>query len=117
MAALGSIFRMESMPENLPICLMKQIGALMLMRKRKSGHAKNAMDNIEKFLRGVPHLRKRLSMVLRMIRAGNLTGLDIKPMKGQEGVFRCRVGQVRILFLRKDGMNIPFAVGFRGDIY
>ena len=75
------------------------------------------MDKIEKFLRRVPHLARRLSAALRAIKEGRLDNLDIKPMQGAPHVFRCRIGPVRILFLRRDGVNIPFDVDFRGNIY
>ena len=75
------------------------------------------MDKLAKFLRGVPHLHKRLSHALREIKAGHLEGLDVKPLQGKKNIFRCRVGKVRILFIRENGQNIPFDMGFRSDIY
>ena len=75
------------------------------------------MDRIEKFLNSVPHLRKRLAKVLRLIGAGKLADLDVKPLQGEKNVFRVRVGNVRILFMRRGEFTIAFDIGFRGDVY
>ena len=76
------------------------------------------MDRVHKFLRSVDaKLRMHLYAVIANIIAGNLEGLDIKPLKGQKDCFRCRVGDVRILFLQQYGKNIVYDLGFRGQIY
>lgn len=75
------------------------------------------MDDIEKFLRSVPHLRERLVNVLRAISSGTMHGLDVKPLRGQKHLFRCRVGKVWILFIRQEGRNIPIDIGFRSGVY
>ena len=76
------------------------------------------MDIIEKFLQRVnAKLSKRLRAVLIDLKQGRLDHLDIKPLQGQPGAFRCRVGTVRILFFKtREGVHV-FDIGFRGNVY
>jgi hypothetical protein len=62
-------------------------------------------------------MRRRIENIVASIILNQLDGLDIKPLKGIKGCFRCRVGDIRILFVRKQGGNTPFQIGYRGDIY
>jgi len=58
------------------------------------------MDPVEKFLRKLS--AKRRTVVLRALKAistGNLAKLDIKPLTGKKGWFRCRTGDIRIVFV------------------
>ena len=76
------------------------------------------MDRIEKF-RGKANaaLRARMDDALRKILANDLQYLDIKPLTGQDDLFRCRIGKVRIIFQRTKAGNVVIDIGFRGHIY
>lgn len=45
--------------------------------------------------------------------------LDIKKMKGEEGVFRLRSGKIRIIYQVKETelLILVITAGFRGDVY
>ena len=45
--------------------------------------------------------------------------LDIKKMKGVEGVFRLRSGKIRIIYQVKESelLILVITAGFRGDVY
>ena len=76
------------------------------------------MDKVEKFLRKLDAKRRgKLIAVIAKIGANRLDGLDIKPLQGFEGHFRCRVGHIRILFMHSHRSNIVYDVNFRGHIY
>lgn len=77
------------------------------------------MEPIAKFLRKVDRQqRTRLQKVLRSIETNKLTGLDIKPLSGQRGWWRCRVGRFRIVFVKTNsGANIVFRLDWRGNAY
>ena len=77
------------------------------------------MDRIEKFLRKIGKKRAaRLVAVMRLIAHGQLDGLDIVPLQGHENWYRCRVGDIRIIFMRtEEGRHIVLDVNFRGGIY
>ncbi len=76
------------------------------------------MDRVKKFLRQLDSKRgKRASAVLRAIQANQLDGLNIKPLEGQKGHFRCRVGDMRFLFVRIEGQNYVYDGNFRSSIY
>lgn len=77
------------------------------------------MDKIEKFLallskkeRGV------LFKILSNIRAGELKGYDVKPLKGYKGFFRLRKGKVRIVFVKiENGNHVIVDIAYRKDAY
>mgnify|MGYP000029404866 CR=1 FL=1 len=77
------------------------------------------MDRIQKFLRTLqPKLRMRLIETLDAITANRLEKLDIQPIKGKKNWFRCRVGDIRIVFARMTpGVNVIVEVRFRGKAY
>ena len=76
------------------------------------------MDKVKKFLRTLdPKRWRRASLVLRAIEANTLVGLDIRPLEGQKGHFRCRTGDIRFLFVRLHGQNHVYDADFRGNIY
>lgn len=76
------------------------------------------MKNYLKFLGRLPKdLRERLLLVIGKIAAGDLEDLDVKVLQGSSGVYRCRVGKLRIIF-RKDVQGPEILdIGFRGDVY
>jgi len=77
------------------------------------------MDRITKILRKLPaKLRERVSEAADAITANQLQGLDIKPLKGKKGWYRCRIGDIRLIFVRTaDGQNILHDVRYRDQAY
>lgn len=77
------------------------------------------MDRVQKFLAKLDkkHLG-RLKSALRAIEHGQLRGLDIKPLSGQPGWYRCRLGKIRVIFIRAaSGKVIVYDIHFRGQAY
>jgi mRNA-degrading endonuclease RelE of RelBE toxin-antitoxin system len=59
------------------------------------------MDKIDKTLAKIPAKQRKLILqATAKIIANDLTGLDVKKIKGNSSVFRIRVGQYRIVFER-----------------
>lgn len=77
------------------------------------------MDRIEKFLRKLdPERFAKVRAVQLAIERNDIKGLDVKPYRGQKGMFRCRTGDIRILFVRTGtGENVIVDIDFRGNIY
>lgn len=77
------------------------------------------MDHLEKFLRHIDgKLRAKLLKAIYAIEAGQLAHLDIKRLKGANHLYRCRVGNVRIIFVKRpDGTYFPLDAHFRGSVY
>lgn len=76
------------------------------------------MDKIQKFLQKLTAKQRQLLLeLIGDIKILNLKTHDIKPLKGYEGVFRLRKGNVRILFAKKQKEGIILNIGFRKDIY
>lgn len=77
------------------------------------------MDRIQKFVRILDsRIRKRVEHAMEQIILGQLAHLDIKPMKGYDRLYRCRIGTVRITFQRlENGRNILLDASFRGSAY
>lgn len=62
------------------------------------------MDKLEKFLSRLKEAeRERLETAIRKILNSDLTGLDIKRLKGKKQLYRVRLGDLRIIFSRKAG--------------
>lgn len=77
------------------------------------------MDRISKFLNGLPE-KQRGSVISAIfaIERNELDHLDVKPMKGKKHWYRCRIGKVRIIFVRMDkGRCIVSDVDWRSRIY
>jgi len=74
------------------------------------------MDRIDKFLSKL-HPRDRFVILaaIKQIGNGDLSGLNIKKLKGQEGRFRARVGRHRIIFENKNGEISFLKVSKRDD--
>jgi len=77
------------------------------------------MDRILKFLRTLsPKFRQRILDAAALIIAQKTENLDVMPLKGKKNWFRCRVGNVRIIFIRlESGVNIIHEIQFRGKAY
>lgn len=43
--------------------------------------------------------------------------LDLKPVKGEEDVYRIRVGKYRVLFVKLNETVLVFRISPRGDVY
>ena len=77
------------------------------------------MDRVTKFLRHLDaKLRQRLEDVLACIVCGDLEGLDMKKLEGHKNLYRCRIGDIRIVCAKiEDGSFVILDVHFRGQIY
>jgi mRNA-degrading endonuclease RelE of RelBE toxin-antitoxin system len=57
------------------------------------------MNKIDKYIRKLlPKERQSLLGILEQIRDGDMSGLDIKKLKGYDNYFRVRKGKTRIIF-------------------
>ncbi len=76
------------------------------------------MDRYQKFLKKADKkLRKRIIEVTLLFASGAWSNLDVKPLKGFEGFYRCRIGDIRLIGHRtKDGMII-IDIDWRSSIY
>ena len=64
------------------------------------------MDRISKFLKRLSQEeRKSVSEALEGIQAGTFKNLDVKKLTGRSGLFRVRLGSIRIV-LSKEGNSI-----------
>jgi len=69
------------------------------------------MKNYLKFLgKQSPKVRKISIDAIGKISRNELGNLDAKPIKGTNDCYRCRVGKIRIIFIRKSDGNV-------GDVY
>ena len=77
------------------------------------------MDRLTKLLRKLPvKLSKRVAEAADAIVTNKLEGLDIKPLKGKRGWYRCRIGDIRLIFVRTEsGQNILHDVRYRDQAY
>ena len=74
------------------------------------------MHKIDKFLSKLDAERRgKILAVLLQIQSGNFENLDIKKLKGEEPLYRVRVGKCRIKFeTTKKGVSI-IDIDFRND--
>lgn len=54
---------------------------------------------------------------IKKIRKGERKNLDIKKMEGKHGNFRCRIGNIRIIFQQEKNEIQIKKIGYRWDIY
>lgn len=74
------------------------------------------MDKINKFARKLKDDEAlKLFSAIDLVLSNHLSGLDIKKLKGENGIYRLRLGRMRIHFLKTDHANIIIKVGFRDD--
>lgn len=64
-----------------------------------------------------PFSRNRLIQVINRIANGDLQNLDIKRLEGAANIYRCRIGDVRIIFEKTEHENVVRDIGFRGNVY
>jgi len=77
------------------------------------------MDRMQKFMR---RLSPKMYAVVRRayvaILENKLDQLDVTPMQGTKNCFRCRIGDVRIVFVRmQPGVNIIVEIQYRDKAY
>jgi mRNA-degrading endonuclease RelE of RelBE toxin-antitoxin system len=76
------------------------------------------MKDYLKFLRKLSKpLRNRLILALELIELNKLKSLDVKSLVGNEELYRCRVGKIRIIFRKTEQGNKIIEIGFRGGVY
>lgn len=76
------------------------------------------MKNYLKFLQRLPKpLRLKLIGIIERIALNDLKDLDIKLLTEKSHFYRCRVGKIRIIFIKDEQECIIYDVGFRGDVY
>ncbi len=72
----------------------------------------------EKFLLKIqPSLNKKLLPVVWKILRGDLESLDIVKLQWYDNRYRCRVGQVRIIFDHTLDHTIIIDIDFRWNVY
>ena len=74
-------------------------------------------DKIEKALRKLSEKeRQRLKDLLRLIKSGALGGLDLAKLKGTDGIYRVRKGDLRVIFRKTtNGAITILAIERRSD--
>ena len=75
------------------------------------------MNKNEKALRRLP-LKTNLKIfaIIAQIRQGNTAGLDIKKLKGNKDCFRVRIGEIRLIYLKRpDGICEIKSIAKRDD--
>jgi len=76
------------------------------------------MDQIEKFVKKLSKkLAKRIKQALLDIVLLNLINYDIEKLKGQEGLYRIRIGKIRITFQKFKEYGQPIDIDYRGGVY
>lgn len=75
-------------------------------------------DRLEKFLQRLERRkRKQLLEKINKLKNGDLEGLDCKRLVNTNGLFRLRVGKIRLIFRKKGDVVEIIDVDFRGGIY
>lgn len=58
------------------------------------------VDRIEKALRRLSGKeRQAIKSIMQRLKSGNITGLDIKKLKGSAAIYRVRKGSMRIMYV------------------
>ena len=74
------------------------------------------MDKIDKFLRKISdEVRCEILKILKLIKDNKTSGLDIKKLKGEDGIFRARKGKIRIIYSSSGEKISILAVERRSD--
>ena len=64
------------------------------------------MDKIKKFLEKLSQKEKETTKeILSLLETNNVSGLDVKKLKGYENIFRVRKGKLRIIFSYNKNLN------------
>lgn len=76
------------------------------------------MDRYQKFLsKANKKLRKRIIESTVRFAQNDWSGLDVKPLKGWRGYYRCRIGDIRIIGRKEDDGIIVVDIDWRSSIY
>lgn len=77
------------------------------------------MNKKDKFLRQLTEKeRGAIDEVIVHILAGATSGLDIKKLKGKVGVYRVRIGRIRVIYKQTENVNLILRTEFKGkDTY
>ena len=77
------------------------------------------VDRVNKFLKKLESRRRqKILQTMKRIVAHQLDGLDVKPLACRRGLYRCRVGDIRIISSRVAGnRNVVRDIDFRGSAY
>jgi len=74
------------------------------------------VDKIEKFIRRLGRGRAAdVRAAVVKILMDDVTGLDVKKLKGVRAEYRVRIGKIRIKFVRAGIGNTIVDIDFRGD--
>lgn len=74
------------------------------------------MDKIDKFLNKLPDdIRLGIFDTLKLLKNGNLKGLDVKKLKGRKDVYRIRKGKIRLIYRIFEGEVYVLAIERRSD--
>lgn len=74
------------------------------------------MDKIQKVISKLSAKDARAAaQIINQITEGDLSGLDIKKLKGLGGYFRARFGKYRIIFYRHGKLFQIISIGKRND--
>ena len=74
------------------------------------------MDKTEKFLRRLsPKERLAVEEIVKKVRRGDTSGLDMKKLKGSSGLFRVRHGATRVIFQKTEGWTVVVSVDRRRE--
>ncbi len=76
-------------------------------------------DKITKFINSLDNKsRLRVIKILEILRKDRLTMPGIRKLQGYHGLFRIRVGKIRIVFKMPEKGSIEVVdIGYRGNIY
>lgn len=76
------------------------------------------MDRTQKFFRLLDRkTRARVLACIHSISLGSFDLLDIRALSGFPDTYRCRIGDIRIIFQKFPNGNSVIDVGFRKDVY
>ena len=74
------------------------------------------MNKLDKFLSKLDKkLREIIKQIIILIISSDLSGLDVKKLKGPSSVYRVRVGRIRIIFEQTNSGNKILEISFRSD--
>ncbi len=77
------------------------------------------MNHFEKFLRRQqPKIQRRIIGAVDQFLNGRWDDLDLKPLSGKRNTYRCRIGDIRIVFTKNEmGSWIVVDADYRDKIY
>lgn len=71
-----------------------------------------------KFLQKIDkNISYNIYQIVEKILSKNFENLDIKKLKWKENLYRCRCGDIRIIYFHDGNTTIIEKIWFRGDVY